>query len=376
MNTIRTNKYLMYPLVVLLLYFGVDRTCSSERMKMLTQRDAVFLYFDYKPQLIDEMEQVYRGMEAERKSGRLPYRRKLMLVLGSSRLMFFSYEQFARNFPDWELFNFSAPVTAPAYYAFILERVLERGIRPDYLLVETDPYQFNAGSEVFVRSNLAHSFDLRFVLSHWNRFSTDEISFYLARTLFSGYKYPPHLNHLRERLEDPKNARAVWLGVLDEHQKKNRGAGRSLVPRENWYETDFARLEGIARKDLFRMYSRYSPSDRQFAFLAELLGRARSVGASTLLIRPQVSRPAERLVSEDKELSAKMAAWERRLKAETAPFGARYVDLSRRPDFYCNTFFDASHMSLDCFHPMLVLVMREYEAMRASGSTSPAVPVR
>ena len=371
MDTIRKNKYLAFPLVVFLLYFVADKACLSERMKLLTQRDAVFLYFDYKPKLIDEMEQVYRKMEAERRTGKLPYRRKLMLVLGSSRMMFFNYEQFARNFPDWELFNFSAPVTAPAYYAFILERILERGIRPDYLLVETDPYQFNGGSEVFVRSNLAHSFDLRFVLSHWASFSSDEISFYLARSLFAGYRYPPNLVHLRQRLENPQNPRLLWLDALDQHQKKNRGAGRSLVPRENWYETDFARLEGIARKDLFRMYSRYRISDRQFAFLTELLGRAQSAGAVTLLIRPQVSRPAERLLGEDRALLGQVAAWEQRLKKETAPFGTPYVDLSRRPDYYCNTFFDASHMALDCFHPMLVLVMREYEKMqrgRAAGT--------
>ncbi len=364
MDTLRKNKYLFFPLVVFLLYVGADSTCRSDRMKMLTQRDAVFLYFDYKPKLIEEMERVWKRIQTERQDPKVAVKRKLVMVLGSSRLMFFSYEQFARNFPDWELFNFSAPVTAPAYYSFILQRVLDRGIRPDYIVVETDPYQFNEASEVFVRSNLAHSFDLRYVLAHWQQFSTDEISYYLARTIFAGYRYPPHLNHLSNRLRNEQNPHLLAFQYLNEHQVKNRGSGHSLVPRENWYERDFAVLEGIARKDVARMYTGFRLSERQFFFLRELLEQARTSGSRVVLIRPQVSRPAERLIRENKKLTAHFREWESRLEREIAPFGVSYLDLSRRKDFYCNTFFDASHMALDCFHPMLVLLMRRYYESR------------
>lgn len=367
LKNLRGKAYLLFPLALFLLYFAADKACATQRMKFLTQRDAVFLYFDYKPTLLDELEQVYRRAQADAQANPKAPRRKIFVVLGSSRMMFYSYEQFARNFPDWEMFNFSAPVTAPAYYAFIMERILERGIKPDYVLVETDPYQYNGGSEVFVRSNLAYSFDLRFILSNVHLFSSDEVSYFLARMLFAGYKYPPHLNHLRTRLKDPKNPRLIWLAELDRHQKENRGAGRSLVPRDNWYESDFARLEGIAKKDLHRMYSNYKISKRQFSFLRQLLDGARDAGSKVILIRPPLSRPAERLIREDKKLTARMVEWEQELRRQAEPYRFPYADLSQRSDFYCNTFFDASHMALDCYHPMLVLVMREYHKMSLPG---------
>ena len=119
----KPGKYVYYPILVILIYFGVDKICLDTRVKMLTQQDAVFLYFDYKTRLLKEMRKVYQKRLKSSKSGK----RKIVMVLGSSRLMFFSYPQFSMNFPEWEIFNFSAPVTAPAYYAYILQRTLDMG---------------------------------------------------------------------------------------------------------------------------------------------------------------------------------------------------------------------------------------------------------
>ena len=359
----RTNRYIYFPVLVALIYFGLEKACMHPSMKKLTQPDAVSLYFDYKSELLDEMDGVYRKIHAN--SGQGKARKKIFMVLGSSRLMFFSYPQFVRNFPDWEIFNFSAPVTAPAYYAYILERTLERGIKPDYILIEADPYQFNVGSNVFVRSNLAHSFDFRFILNHISLFSADEISYYLARNLFAGFKYPPWPSILRERLADLENPKLKWLNLLDQYQRDNRGAGRSLIPRENWFQRDVPWLEGIAEKDILRMYGNYSLSDRQFEFLKYMLDMARKNKIAVLMLTPQVSRPMERMVNADRELTMQMQLWDSKFRQSIAPYQYPYLNLSNREDFYCNTFVDATHMSLDCYHPMLILVMRQYEDIKS-----------
>lgn len=364
----KNHRYLFYPLLIFLIYFGLDKICLSSRLKMLSQPDAVYLYFDYKENLLDEMQEI----QSRIRSGAPGYKnKKIFMMLGSSRLMFFSYEQFSRNFPDWELFNFSAPVTAPAYYDYLLERAYERGIRPDYVLLETDPYQYNEGSGVFVRSNLAHGFDFRFILEHANLFTNDEISYFLARNLFAGFKYPPHPGTVWERILNPMDNRLVWLQALDEHQRKNRGAGRSLIPRANWYERSFPRLEVIAERDIRRMYSRFRFDERQLEFTRNILTNARRHNTALIFLRPQISRPLEKRINDNKELVGHIREWERRVIPLIEKEGYPYIDMARRNDYYCNTFVDASHMSLDCYHPMLILVMRQYgnirERMRAVG---------
>jgi hypothetical protein len=48
-----------------------------------------------------------------------------MVILGSSRLLYFDAEQLREYYPDWKIYNFSSAVTTPAYYAYNLEKIRE-----------------------------------------------------------------------------------------------------------------------------------------------------------------------------------------------------------------------------------------------------------
>ena len=358
----RSNLRVVYfPLILFLVYFGLDKTCLLPQMKKLSQPDATYLYFDYKTDLIDQVEKIHKANQKPENfvSG---VRKKTLIILGSSRLLYFDTARFHRNYPDWELFNFSAPVTSPAYYAYIFERILERGVKPDYVVVEVDPLQYNDGSDHFVRSNLAYSFDLPFILKHHDLFKNSEISFFLARFLFAGYKYPPDLQAIASRARDPNDRWLLALNELDKYQRENRGAGRSIIPRENWYERDFARLELSARHTISWLYGNFELSERQFGFLEMLLRDARSAQVPVLLLRPQVSSTMQRQLDEDSRLAAPLAEWEVRLKKEQKDFSVPYLDLRHDRDVSCNTFVDGAHMALDCYHMLTVAVMREYRA--------------
>ena len=353
------GKYIYYPVLIFLIYFGLDKTCALPAVKILTQSDAPYLYFEYKTELLDELEGVWKANQAKPPAER----KKIFVILGSSRLMYFSYPQFQRGYPDWEMFNFSAPVTAPAYYNYILERILDRGIKPDYVLLEADPFQFNEGSNAFVRSNLAYSFDFRFVFSHLSLFKTDEISTFLAKNLFSGFKYPPDPEAFFARISDDNNRMLVAFRKFDEFQRANRGCALSIIPRENWFERDFPRLQGTSIMTIGWLYSNYKLSYRQFVFLDNTLRLAKENGVKLVLIRPQVSRPMDALMMSDPKLSEKLAKWDERLRTLIQPYGSNFLDLRTRQDFFCNTYVDGSHMALDCYPPLLTVVMRNYYGM-------------
>lgn len=351
-------KITLTPVFIFLLYFAADKACLHPRLKKLTQADATYLYFDYKQELLQEMQRVHRA-NAQPENFVSGSRKKTMVILGSSRLLYFDTARFHRNYPDWELFNFSAPVTAPAYYAFILERILDAGIKPDYVVIEADPLQYNDGADHFVRSNLAYSFDLPFVLRHSRLFKNSEISYFIARYLFAGYKYPPDLKNLYARATQENNQWLLALDELDRFQRANRGAGRSIIPRENWYERDFGRLELSARQSVGWVYGNFKISEKQFQFLDLMLHQIQENKIPVLFLRPQVSRTMQRHLDSDKTLAPLLDAWDIRFRKQVEASGLAYLDLRHDPEIGCNTFVDAAHMSLDCYHMLTVALMRE-----------------
>jgi hypothetical protein len=368
------GKFIYYPIFVFAVLFSLDRVCLHPEIKLLSQGDATYLYFDYKNELMDQMEAIVRENRLRPASSR----KKIVVILGSSRLLYFDYARFARNFPDWELFNFSAPVTAPAYYTYIVKSLIDRGIAPDYLLVESDPFQYNDGSGAFVRSNLAYSFSLPFILSNADLFSGEEISSFLARTSFAAYKYPPRIGIMFKRFRNPNDQHLLAFRDVDAFQRRNRGAGKSLIPRENWFETDFARLEMTSRTTIDWLYGNYAISERQFEFLSRMTHMVEESGIRLIFVRPPVSRPMTVMLNGDENIRRGLLDWERRFSEFVREGGHRYLDFTREDSrFYCNTYADASHMSLDCYHPFMVEVMRNFLEMRppaGSPGSSPLSP--
>ena len=351
--------YLFYPVLVFLIFFAAEKISLLPSVKKITQADATFLYFDYKDDLMNEMKRVADDIKIS--SDEIVKTKKTVAVLGSSRLLYFDYPRFVRNFPDRELFNFSAPVTAPAYYYYILKSLEERAVFPDYILIETDPFQYNDESGAFVHSNLAFSFDLSFIVRHQNLFTNDEISYFLGRWLFATYRYAPDLKKTKKRLQNPDDPFLKAFDEVDAYQRQNRGAGLSIIPRQNWYERDFATLEVSSRKTIDWLYGNYKVSKRQFDFLEKTLELAAEKGAVVLLVRPPVSRPMQRMLDRDKNISEKMVLWNKKIHEISDSHGVRYLDLTSSDRYYCNTFVDGAHMALDCYHPFMVEVMRNFD---------------
>nr|HNI25023.1 DUF1574 family protein [Leptospiraceae bacterium] len=189
------NKFLLYPVFLLLFLFLFDKIFLIEFFKPYIKPDiTTHIYYETRNDLLKIL-----GADDEVRTKK----KKLMVILGSSRLLYFDAEQLREYYPDWKIYNFSSAVTTPAYYAYNLEKILEKGIVPDFILLETDPNQFNANSPVFKGSNLTYSFDLPFVLKNAGLFGKDYVSFYLGKFLFAVGKNKPHLDTAFKRASDP-----------------------------------------------------------------------------------------------------------------------------------------------------------------------------
>ncbi|MCB1173919.1 MAG: DUF1574 family protein [Leptospiraceae bacterium] len=360
------KAWMYYPLFLLLILFGVDKLCLLDEYKRLTMSDAPFLIFDYKPQLIEQM--VREMKPADAGAGQ----QKLALILGTSRLLFFDYDFFQENYPDWKLYNYSAPITFPAYYWYILDSVRSRGLRPDLLIIETAAFQYSDGTDLFQRSNLAYSFDLPFILRYFNQFTRDEVSGYLGRFLFASYRYPPRPGVMWDRYQHPDtNQTYRAFQAMEAFQQTHNGSARNIIPKESWFQMDRALMQYQAQhKTLPWLYTNAKISERHFYFLTAMLHYAHENQIKVVLVRPAVSQELQAAQRQDASLQDFLQAFDSRRDKMLAEFPAVYIDFNQRSDYICTSFVDDAHMAVPCYHAMMDIIMDTVQ----SGQPRPASP--
>jgi hypothetical protein len=94
------------------------------------------------------------------------------------------------------------------------------------------------------------------------------------------------------------------------------------------------------------------------------LGAAKENNIPLLLVRPQVSRPMTRMLREGVRTGPALEEWEKRLSTIREKRNTPYIDFGASRDYYCNTYVDGAHMSLDCYGPFMQAVMLEYPRAR------------
>ncbi|MEQ9365684.1 MAG: DUF1574 family protein, partial [Leptospirales bacterium] len=127
---------------------------------------------------------------------------KLGLILGTSRAGEFEQDNIADLIPGSYTYNFSAPFSSPVFYAYWIDRILEAGMEPAFVIFETDPVVLTDAAMEFT---MQYSLDWRFVWNHtelfrrvppdpWDAegagFSYDQAESYAANALFGLHKYP------------------------------------------------------------------------------------------------------------------------------------------------------------------------------------------
>lgn len=372
------RRFLLYPVILFAAFFALDKVMLLDVVKKYTQDDATYVYYDYKPELLNQLREFDRlrklppaDHQGNCISGPGPCSvesgKRILVVLGSSRLLYFNYEKFKHAYPNWEMFNFSAPVSSPAYFDYMLEEVLATGVKPDYVIAESDPFQFNENSPGFVKSNLAYSFDFRYIMENYSLFTADEKSQFLAKNLFAGYRFRPHLDKAWERLQNPNDKFLLAIQNMDAFQRANRGGGMSLIPRPDYYERDYASLAATSAMTARWIYGRYEQSERQWEFQKQLIERARSHDVPVAFLRPGVSRPMQAILDKDEAVVANTVIWKERMKIYLK--SEILIDLTDGDPYLCNTFADGSHMSLDCYNPVLRVAMESYPLVKKNMRT-------
>lgn len=340
------NKFLFYPILLLIIFFSLDKILLIEDIKKYIKTDFTYIYYESR-------EKVYQMILEDPEI--INKNKKFMLILGSSRLLYFDQDEMKDIYPDWVIYNLSSAVTTPAYYYYYIEKLFDAGVFPDYILIESDPNQFNANSPVFKGSNLTYSFDTSFVLRNALIFGKDNVSFYLGKKLFAVGKNKPYLDTAWKRYRDPNFVNISMMQDLTRDMLlKNKGSAISIV--DVFVEKNYAMLESTSRRTIDWVFMAYKPSEMQYSFYEKLLKKISEKNITTVIVWPQSSPPMQELIKN----AAYTKEWLERINSLNQKYGMTIRDMDDTEKYTCNTFVDGGHMAKDCYRPFLRYVMSEY----------------
>ena len=363
--------YMLFPLLVLALAFVVDKQFYIGGYQDYFLRTASFINYNQKEDLIEEMYYYLRQ----------PERRKVLVILGSSRSMSFDNSYLEKKFPGWTLFNFSVPGGNSDYYLYFMERFRKRfqnektrGLKPDFVYFVVSPQGYNDAVQS-LDEVLLNGLSASFIARHAGLYGVDAVNNYIAKKMFWNYQFRPKLSVVLKKLKDNKlhyrgykKLRALTYHTLTE----NRGS----VPYTGIYRNPAQNDEFLvqnARKSFDAFFKPFSVSPAQIYFTAEYMKIAKELNIPARLLWARVGPELRRLKKEEPVRGPSRAGkpdtvyniWTPPMKKIARKYNSELVDMNFGPTIACDRYYDASHLAGACIEEytdfLMEIVLKEYK---------------
>ena len=347
----------MFPLLVLLGAFLLDKAFFVGNLEDYFLSTASFKNYDHKIAMLDELEDYLKK----------PDRKKVMIMFGNSRTMPFSTEYIASHYPGWVLFNFSVPGGTSDYYLEMLEQFQKRSIRPDHVFLAVTPQGMNQSARVSMDEVMVTGLSPGFVIRHAGHYSVDDITNYIAKKTFLVYQYRPKVWVIRDRMK-PGHVEQFrkFLVLLEEALEKEKGSV-PVKPDEKAVESE-EQMEVYARSIWKDFFDPFTLSADQLYFTDRSLQILNSMQIPADLLWVRVRENLRKRIDtsevarlERHQKTTVRKAWQPVMEAMAEKHNARFLDMNYEGEFQCDKFTDASHMSAICFGEFTDYLMKSIE---------------
>ena len=399
----KKRPFLVWPLILIAIAFCLDKV-----ILLPSVREIVIPWDKIEPLIyesrVDLLEELKQDLPELKKKGLRPG-----IILGSSRSAEFSNEVIAKYIPGTESYNFSTPMGSPLFHYYYLDRILESGIRPAYVMLELDPLLL---SDKSMHYTLAYSLDAGFVLQHLDLdrddpffvydtkdagLSFDEAEIFFLKRAFAMYRFPVDISEIRENLDEvtyiekgqvivrPKydfreEMRKLTLTAIKE---KNGG-----IPNPIFFQIDAARMEEDAQSVFDLHFSNPKPALTQVQFFKLALKRLREEKIPVMvywpIVSPALQKKLDKLEIEGPDGEEGLLGFHRRgmkqvIAKQVEQGGEIYL---AGPEMWaplkCRAFVDSTHISGACFDELSSLIFEPLAKMveRDSESVDPEPGVK
>ncbi|TGL83577.1 DUF1574 domain-containing protein [Leptospira yasudae] len=341
------NRFLLVPFIIFLLAFGIDKLISSTAFEPYYSLTLSDLNFRHKEFLFDELKDYLQKKD----------RKKVLVYFGNSRALLFRNDYIEKKYPDWVLFNFSVPGGSPDYYLYWLERFQADAVKPDFILMDESIEIFNSSSVLTLDEVLFYGLSASFVFRHADRYSSSDLTGYIAKKLFHTHKNRPRIGVIRARA---KNGGVLAAGysklrtTIWENLKKQRGSATSDASPRIVLPAEL--LKKRSNTDFKSYLTPFTFNPKMLANQEDAIRIVKESKVPFATIWVRVSRPYFELYKTQKVLTNE--------KDEKTPYdimvpilqklhtstGTQFWNMNEDPEYHCDDFSDPGHMSPSCFN--------------------------
>lgn len=384
-------RYLLIPLFSLLALFIADKVFLIPEVRDSFLQPGGMVYYRQR------LHQIQKFRDYAKKK---PDDIKLAVVLGDSRAFALG------NLPahtigrkDWRIYNFAGPQASPAYFYYLAEKLFVPDAKPGYLILEVSPEAFNRNSGILGSTVLNHGTTGDYVDSVRTMIPDSDYDAYMDTRRFALYGLPFSIREFYLRVRGslfPRKIKTPFDGIPFEqlvagYQQRHgsaiewqQGLMKSMANAQK-HNLDLYRIEASHEVQLLDMMSggqyawygtatdarlradtdriagiylkRFQVSEEQVHFFLATLDRAQAEGIRTLVYWPQVNPHLEKILDADERI----AILKKRLTREAEDRGARVLDLAQEKQTRCASFYDASHLSIQCFPAITGFLLDQFK---------------
>ncbi len=340
------HRFLLLPLFVILITFLLDKLILLENVHTYFSKSLSDINYIQKNQLYDDLLLYLKS----------PNRKKVLVYFGNSRALLFDTSYIEKTYPGWTLFNFSVPGGKSDYTLQWMEKFENDQVKPDAFLFDHSVELYNASATLKVDETLTNGLDVSFVLRHFKLFTTDEISTLIAKRMFRSYQYRPKLEVIIARAKQKEkflySYRELRNNLLN---RLNENRGSAMTPGTHQAILPEELLKKSSRGDFLSYLVPFEFSENTLSFLDQSIQIAKRLQVPSATIWVRLSLPYLDHIKNDKILivgkgtDTVYGVWLPRILDYQTKTGIPFWNMNDDPNYNCNEFSDAGHMSPSCY---------------------------
>lgn len=336
------NKFIYYPLIYLLVLFGVDKVFTLSYFKKEFLQTGNVVYYRHREELFERFKKEFPNPK-----------KKIIVGMGDSRAYAFSslaYNEDRKKI--FTIYNFSAPQAVVAYSLQWLETFVQEKTIPYAIFLVLSPEGFDDKKKILHKPFLRLGAKKEFIEKYFDHFPEGDKEEYLLDKWIAFRSLEFDFKLFIERIKTKKLKEYKPLYNL-EYQILNLYHGEQLAYTS--VVNDEKRLIQDSQR-MARIYlNNFEIHDTQFFFLEKFLQIAKENNIIVFLVLPKVY-PEYRKTWEKLGI---MKDWWVRVINLAEKYNARAYDLENFSD--CNLFYDASHQSTICYGKQVNFLTDELE---------------
>lgn len=335
------HKILWVPVVIALSIFLIDKLAATKMVRKYTETRIEYSFYEQKRGLLRQLIKEQKQRKPEQ---------KLLILFGTSHFGEFSGQYIQGKFPNLDTYNFSAPMASPSFLYYYFEKVLEKRIQVDYIILEAIPGILQDKAN---RYAIKFSYDWQFMRKYYKQFSMYELEAFMSANLFASMRFPVRFATIYNRIKNP--VATLQLSYMQKLVNLATERNNGGIPNPIIHKVDESTLPQESEIFFNKTLAGYRESPTQRYFFNRFIQKCHENKIRILLLRPLVSAPLEKKIRQTEFYPS----WRSRTLKQAQKYNVPFLELEQyRQNIQCQKFVDVHHLSGGCYPEITNIVLR------------------